>query len=440
MKELKDKVAVVTGAGSGIGRSMALAFAREGMKLVVVDVDPGSLDSVSGEVRKTGNEVMSRVVDVGDRGRMAGLADDVFRHFGRVHVLCNNAGVGGGGMFSDIHLEDWDWVLGVDLYGVVYGIHFFLKRMIESNEECHIVNTSSIAGLLPAQSSVYGVAKAGVVALSECLASQTSNTKVGVSVLCPGYVRTNITRTSEAIGKTKEGLYRPTGERQAIIRPFMENMRRQIEGGIDPDIIALMVIDSIREKRFYILPHPGYLQFVEMKMNTMSANAASLNAAMASLGVVFETKEKKTHTNESPYFSISCPADWVEQEPTIISRFDFGVSSPLGLPDLRIHIIPAPPDGLKDSIARLSQFLSGQFGIRNSVVSEREATLADGTPATEGEIEMTFDGINSFMQLVLNAVQGDKLVSVRLTSTKNRYDDAMKESLKEIAYSLRFGK
>ncbi len=437
MKEFQDKVALVTGAGSGIGRSMALAFAKEGMKLTVVDINSKSLESVAGEIRKTGAEVMSKVVDVSDREQMSRLADDVYQEFGRVNILCNNAGIGGGYMFSEIHLEDWNWTLGVDLYGVIYGVHFFLKRMLESNEECHIVNTASIAGLLPSGSSTYGVAKAGVVAISECLYEQTQRSKVGVSVLCPGYVKTNINHNTEALAVRKEDLYKAPEERRKIFQPFIDNLQRQLDNGTDPDIVAKMVINSIREKRFYILPHPDFLQFVEMRMKSINNDALSLKEAMASMGVRIEKKEKKTYINKSPYFSISYPGEWTEQVSTIISQFDFGAVSPVGLPNLEIRINAAPPpDQFKNSINFLSQFMSMQLGIKNAVILQKESSLSDGTPVLEGEVESVYDGINKFITLVLNAVQGDKIISAHLTCVKNRYDDVMKKELREIAYSL----
>lgn len=217
-------------------------------------------------------------------------------------------------------------------------------------------------------------------------------------------------------------------------------MKRQIDNGTDPDIVAQMVINSIREKRFYILPHPGFLQFVEMRMNMINNHTLSLKDAMASLGVGIDKKEKKTYINKSPYFSISYPGDWVEQESTILTKFDFNAVSPSGLPDMKIFINNAPPDGLKNSINSYSQFLSMQLGIKNKIISQKESSLKDGTPALEGEIEMGFDGINKFIILILNTIQEDKMISVQLTCVKLKYDDNMKKMIREITYSLNFKK
>ena len=439
MKDFKEKVALITGAGDGIGRSMAMAFAKEGMKLVIVDINPKSLEAVAKEIKEIGTEVLSKVVDVSERQQMSQLAEDSYKRFGRVNILCNNAGIGGGGMFSEIHLEDWDWMLGVNLYGVIYGVHFFLRRMLESEEECHIVNTASMAGLVAGSASTYGVAKFGVVALSEALFYQILNTKVGVSVLCPGYVKTNIANNVEILAEKKESLYQASEEKQEFFKPFIENIKRLLEEGTNPDVVAQMVINSIRERRLYIIPHPEFLQFLEMRMNTINNHALSLKEAMSSLGVGIDKKEKKTYTHQSPDFSISYPGDWVEQEPTPIKKFDFNAVSPTIMPDLTILINNAPPEGLKNAINSFSQVLSTGLGLKNEIISEKQSSLKDGTPAVEGEIEMEwFDGVNKVVILLLDAIQGDKIISVQLSCVSFKYDGTMKNVFREIAYSLSF--
>ncbi len=439
MKDFKNKVALVTGAGDGIGRSMALAFAREGMKLVIVDINPDSLKAVAKEISEIGAEVMSKTVDVSDRKQMFQLAEDAYQGFGKVNILCNNAGIGGGGMFAEINLEDWDWMLGVNLYGVIYGVHFFLRRMLAAKEECHIVNTASMAGLAGGASSTYGVAKYGVVALTEALSYQTQNTNVSVSVLCPGYVKTSIFKNVEILSAKKEGLYQVPDEKKKIYKPFIENGKRQLEAGTSPDIVAQMVINSIRGKRLYIIPHPEFLQFAEIRMNTIITHAQELREAMSSLDAGIDRKDNKTYTHHSPDFSISYPGDWVEQEPTILRKFDFNAISPFVFPDMTVVINNAPPEGLKNSISSFSRLFSDTAGMKNDIIYEKQISLKDGTPAIEGEIEIQrFIGASKAVVLILNAIHGDQLISIQLICLSIKYDDEMKKNLREIAYSLSF--
>lgn len=287
IKDFKYKVAVVTGAGSGIGKSLALAFAKEGMKLVIVDVNHSNLDKVAKEIENIGVEVMSKIVDVSDRKQMAQLADDTYDRFGRANVLCNNAGIGTGGPLSEIALENWDWIIGVNLYGVIYGIYFFLKRMIQSQEECHIVNTSSMAGLTTSgDECLYSTTKHGVVALSDGLHQQLrfQKSKVGVSVLCPGFINTGIIDNSQGLAEDKQGLYQIPDEMQQFLEPMFENFRQRLHQGMHPDVVAQMVIDSIREDRLYIITHPDFLQFPEMRLSAIQHDAMELDKAMRKQG------------------------------------------------------------------------------------------------------------------------------------------------------------
>ena len=217
-------------------------------------------------------------------------------------------------------------------------------------------------------------------------------------------------------------------------------MKRDLEAGISPDIVAQMVLNSIREKRFYIITHPeGSLQFVEMRLNTIKNQAGNLKEAMALMGIGEDKKEDKTYTHYSPYFTISYPGDWVEHIPTVLKQFDFNAVSPSFLPEVSIHVNESPPDGLKNSIKIFSHFLSENLKAENKILYEKETVLKDGTPVIEAEIEMNWAGdVNKFIILILNTFKEGKIISIELTCSKIKYDDEMKKKLMEIAYSLSF--
>lgn len=192
MREFHGKVAVVTGAASGIGRSLAERCAQEGMRVVLADVEEGALTQTAESLRSSGADVRAITTDVSRAGDVEALARKTVEAYGGVHLLFNNAGVGGGTTAWGSMLADWQWVLGVNLWGVIHGVHSFVPLMLQQGDEGHIVNTASIAGLTGGPGlAVYKVSKHGVVSISETLYHELAlqGAKIGVSVLCPGWVR-----------------------------------------------------------------------------------------------------------------------------------------------------------------------------------------------------------------------------------------------------------
>ena len=246
MDNLNGKVAVVTGAASGIGRSMALRFAAEGMKVVMADIEQGPLDEAVSAM-PTGAEVVATRCDVASASEIEALRDTTLEAFGAVHLVCNNAGVGGGGPMSAMDIDAWKWVIDVDLWSVVHGVRVFLP-VLAAQGEGHIVNTASVAGLFAAPfMGPYNVAKYGVVALSETLFSELAaeSSPVGVSVLCPSWVKTNIaTSARNRPGAAANGVD-ALGE---IVQTF-------IDRGIAPDLVADRVVDAVRSRQFWIITH-----------------------------------------------------------------------------------------------------------------------------------------------------------------------------------------
>ncbi len=256
MKEIRGRVAVVTGGASGIGLGMAKAFADAGAKIVLADIEAEAAETAAEELRKGGAEAVGIACDVADPASVDALREETLSTYGAVHVLCNNAGVGGGGAVAiwDQPADEWKWVMGVNVDGVIHGIQRFVPVMIEQAEGGHVVNTASMAGLLEG-GGIYGVSKHAVVALSEAMYRDVRNRHlpIGVSVLCPGWVNTRIMESE----RNRPEAPRPTAE---LDTPEVQQIRAfvasQIEHGMDAAEVGRIVLAAIQEERFYVLTHP----------------------------------------------------------------------------------------------------------------------------------------------------------------------------------------
>lgn len=272
MKDFKGKVAVVTGAASGIGRGLAERFASEGMHVVLADVEEEPLVQAEHAFRARGASTLAVRTDVSRADEVAALAEKTLAAFGAVHIVCNNAGVGGdAGAVWEIPVEGWQWTLGVNLWGVLHGIRTFVPIMLQQGGEGHVVNTASMAGhvSLPFLSP-YHATKFAVVTISESLHFEltTSGAPVKVSVLCPGFVRTNIMASERNRPADLLTPPRPTSEAQQALRAAFES---NVAAGIPPSDVAARVIEAIREERFYIFPHPEMLGAVSQRMERILA-------------------------------------------------------------------------------------------------------------------------------------------------------------------------
>lgn len=269
MEHLDGKVAVITGGASGIGLAMARRFGAAGMRLMLADVDEASLGDAAASLRGEGRDVSTFVCDVSDAASVDALAADTIEAYGSVHVVCNNAGVGAGGAMADVPLAEWEWVLGVNLWGVIHGVRSFLPLLRQAGEG-HIVNTASVAGLFSAPfMGPYNVSKFGVVTLSETLFHELrlADEPVGVSVLCPAWVRTRIHESARNRPDAAGGPVTPGGEADGV----GQLMRNFIETGMDPTQVADAVLAAVVANRFYILTHDDSAAAVTARAEAISS-------------------------------------------------------------------------------------------------------------------------------------------------------------------------
>lgn len=262
MDDVRGKVGVITGGASGIGLATAKRFAREGMHIVLADIEQAALDRAVPEVAALGVEVLGVRTDVGDRESVEALAAAAFARFGKVHLVFNNAGVAVSGLIQDMTHEDWEWLVRVNLWGVIHGVEAFTKRMIDQGEGGHILATASFAGLVPNSGlGVYCVTKYGVVALMECLYRDVSSYGIGVSVLCPMRVQTNI----DDSGRNRPVELAETGAPARLVpdEPMPAGM---LAGNtITADEVADRVFDAVRKGELYILPHAESRGFIQRR-------------------------------------------------------------------------------------------------------------------------------------------------------------------------------
>ena len=270
IQDFKNKTAVLTGAGSGFGLECARIGASLGMNLVLVDVQQDALDQAEAEIKATGVKVLARRVDVSDEAQMAALADEVQTTFGAPHFVFNNAGVGSGGLIWENSVKDWEWVLGVNLWGVVHGVRLFTPMMLAAAKadpayQGHIVNTASMAGLLtPPNMGIYNVSKHAVVSLTETLYQDLKlvSDQLSASVLCPYFVPTGISQSH----RNKPAELADEKPTQSQLIGQAQSDKAVSSGKVSAADVAQLVFDAITADRFYIFSHPRALGNVRARM------------------------------------------------------------------------------------------------------------------------------------------------------------------------------
>lgn len=286
MDQFEDQVAVVTGAASGIGLGLSEVFANNGMKVMMADIEEAPLMAEAQRLQNANLNVTPWVTDVSKSDQVETLAEKTIEQYGKVHLLCNNAGVGGGGSpLWQATDKDWQWTMNINLMGVVYGLRAFVPRMLSHGEPGHIVNTSSIMGLASGGGSIYAISKHAVTCLTEGLYFDLKAAKadIGVSVLCPGLIATNIIKSGRNRPAELQNDLGDVDEKTVKQRMAgMELMDKHFhEQGMNPLQVGEIVLNAVRQNRFYVLTHPDGMNLVESRFNDISANRPPSSSVFA---------------------------------------------------------------------------------------------------------------------------------------------------------------
>ncbi len=287
MKDFEGRVAFVTGGASGIGFGLAKAFAKRGVKLMLADIEAGALDEAVETLRGQGigAEAEGVVLDVADLGAVRDAAAKTVERFGGVHILCNNAGVGGGGVFGEMPKPVWEWVINVNLHGVFNGITAFVPILKAQGQGGHVVNTASIAGLIGTAGGAYAASKFAVVGLSQVLREELKPFGIGVSVLCPGFVATRIMESARNAGEAAPHLGDlAKAPPEALAR--LAAMKQAIDTGLKPETVGDRVVECIENDVFYAITHPSWWPMIEAAQALVKAgfDDAASSRALAGTG------------------------------------------------------------------------------------------------------------------------------------------------------------
>jgi NAD(P)-dependent dehydrogenase (short-subunit alcohol dehydrogenase family) len=423
IKEFEGKVAVITGGASGIGLGLAKVFAKRGMKLVLADIDKEALDKACKEFIDINVEVMGVVTDVSNPEQVAHLAEVSYDRYGVVNILCNNAGIGAGGLIRFLTQDDWNWTLGVNLFGVIYGIQSFLNRMLNSREPCHIINTSSLAGLVPGDTAPYSASKSAVITLSETLALECFNTNVSVSVICPAHVRSNILENSISLSQARSGDSQSPVDSEGSVDP---NTKKLLQLGMDPEFMAELVINAIENDIFYIFTHPEYIPALKARFERIYDDTQKLHEKFKDQNII----KTKVYRNDTPAFTITYPDHFIDLNPGPMTKAIFIAS----YSDCNLEIFVSSISS-KRRLEELPKKIVRSLNIMAKdieIISNEHKTLRDGTPAYETIIDYKVVGIIKVRSRHLSVLKDGKWIRVSVNAGANN----IKEDLTDILQTL----